>query len=319
MDRRELLKLALLAAVTRNTKPNRFGWVPNHRAQTPHFRAKAPAIRTGTGREVRLSKFLEKAVHKIIPHDQKIGDCVGQAYGLATDTLAATQIYLHGRAEDFKGKTSTEIAYAGSRYEIGVLVYGSRSILTGAGSNGHWCAEFLRDYGTLLRGSYDKYDLTTYNPKLSWQWGQDGVPDELEPTIKQHPIKSFSLCRNYEECRDAIVNGYPVVFASGVGFNQCRKHNRNGKDKDGFLVPCGTWYHAMAGLDVDDKSSRPSITLYQSWGPNWIASPTIKDLEPWAFRVDADVIDTMCGFGDTIAISNYVGHSSQDGLDYHLF
>lgn len=330
MDRRELLKLALALPVTQycslalgaEEKKN-YGWVPsNIPHRTPFFSSRAGrgVKGSGEGREVRLSAFLRRALGGVIlPHDQGIGDCVGQAFGLGIDTLSSVQVYLLGRAEQFKAKTSTEVAYAGSRYEIGYQTHGSASILRGDGSNGYWCAEFLRDYGTLLRGKYGEYDLTNYDARLARQWGRTGVPDELEDKVKKHPIRSFSICRNYIECRDAIANGYPVIFCSGVGFNNCWRHNPNGKDSQGFLVPCGTWYHAMAGLDVDDKSARKSITLYQSWGPDWVPSPEIEGLEKWAFRVDADVIDRMCSYGDTIAISDYVGHPGKSNLDYYLF
>jgi len=329
MDRRELLKLGLALpilsycplALGAEEKQN-FGWVPtSRRIRTPGFRRTGRRlIGSGEGREVRLSVFLNRALgHEMLPHDQELGDCVGQAYGLGTDNLAATQIHMLGRAETFKAKTSTEVAYAGSRYEIGYQKHGSASILRGDGSNGYWCAEFLRDYGALLRGKYGEYDLTNYNAHLARQFGRDGVPDELENLVKEHPVRSFSVCRNYIECRDAIANGYPVIFCSGVGFNNCRRHNRNGRDSQGFLVPCGTWYHAMVGLDMDDKSARKSITLYQSWGPNWVPGTPVEGMPDWAFKVDAATIDRMCSYGDTIAISNYLGHPGQGGLDYDLF
>jgi len=332
MDRRNFLKLAVATPVVAYTpwalgaeEKQNFGWVPTtRRSRIPHFshRAGQGVKGSGRGREVRLSEFVKRALGgKLLPHHQLIGDCVGQAYGLTTDTLAGTQIFLHGRAEKFTTKTSTEAIYAGSRYEIGYTVYGSASILRGDGSNGSWAAEFLRDYGTLPRGKYGKYDLSEYDSRLARQWGKSGVPDELEQIVREHPVRSYSQCRNYNECRDAIANGYPVVFCSGVGFNNCRRHNSNGRDSQGFLVPCGQWYHAMAALDVDDKSARKSITLYQSWGADWLngAYTDVEGLEKWAFKVDAEVIDRMCSYGDTYAISNYLGHPGQSELDYDLF
>lgn len=332
MDRRELLRLALAAPIL-NLTPNllgatevqQFGWIPNvRRSLIPSFSQRSPRTvkGSGAGRRVRLSSFLQRATGKsIVPHHQQLGDCIGHSFGLAVDTLAATRIFLRGHAEQFKAKTSTEVLYAGSRYEIGYQKHGITSALRGEGSVGSWCAEFIRDYGTLLRGKYNPYDLTQYNAQLAKQWGKTGVPDGLESLIKQHPVRSYSLCTNYEECRDAIANGYPVIFCSGVGFNSCRKHNPNGRDKQGFLVPCGKWFHAMAALDVDDKSARKSITLYQSWGPDWLngAYTEVEGLPKWAFKIDVDTVNKMCDFGDTIAISNYLGHPGQPQLDYVLF
>lgn len=270
---------------------------------------------SGKGKIVLLHKYLERAIGPIIPHYQAIGDCVGQAFGLAVDILAATQIYGLGIQEKWEAKASTEAAYAGSRYEIGYQVHGSSRLLWDDGSIGLYCAEFLTQYGVLVRKKYDEYDLRTYSPKIAKSWGRTGVPDELEPLAKQHPIQSFALVTSYEDCRDAIVNGYPVIFCSSYGFNaNCRNHNPGGRDAQGFLNRCDTWYHAMAGVAVDD-TTRPGILICNSWGPNWVDGPTRHDQPAGSFWVDANTIDGMCSQGDSFAISGFVGFPAKR-LDY---
>lgn len=305
------------------------GWTPNKKATAsfirhsarPYFVQQTPraTIGSGKGRVVLLHKYMEKALGTIVPHDQELGDCTGQAYGFGTDALSATQIYGFGLAERWAGKVSTEATYAGSRYEIGYKRHGSRTILLADGSLGLYCAEFSRDYGVLVRKKYGEYDLTKYNPELAKRWGKEGIPDELEPVAKQHPIRSFALVRSYADCRDAISNGYPVIFCSNVGFNPyCRQCNPSGgRDSMGFLNPCDIWYHAMCGLDVDD-TTRPGILIMNSWGPHWVDGPKRHGQPDGSFWVDAHVIDRMCSQGDSYAISGFIGFPSNP-IDYNLF
>lgn len=273
---------------------------------------------SGKGKVVLLHKYLEKSIGKIVPHEQGIGDCVGQAYAIGVDILAATQIHHLGLAEKWVAKSSSEAMYAGSRYEIGYKVHGSSGLLNGDGSLGVYCAEYLREYGVLLRQRYGDIDLTRYSASLARAWGSSGVPDELEPIAKQHPVRSTALVRSYEEARDAIANGYPVIFCSKVGFNpDCDKHNPGGRDSMGFLNQCGTWYHSMCGIAVDD-TSRPGILIQNSWGPNWVGGGTRLGQPDGSFWSDAGTVDEMCSAGDTIAISGFIGFPAQQ-LDYNLF
>lgn len=326
MDRRKFIKIGASGIVgsmvpaalahCSPTVPVLAGWVPDKKALEDFIRHNArPYLAdqtrqtfkgSGKGRIVLLHKYLERAIGKIIPHNQEIGDCVGQSYGVAVDILCATQIYGLGLPEKWIAKASTESAYAGSRYEIGYKVHGNRRLLNADGSLGVYCAEFLRDYGVLVRKQYGNFDLTKYNPALARNWGRSGVPDDLEGVAKQHPIRSFALVRSYEDCRDAIANGYPIVFASSYGFNPDCRINSGGRDEMGFLKRCGTWYHAMAGIGMDD-TERPGILILNSWGSNWVGGPTRHGQPAGSFWVDASTINGICSQGDSFAISGFVG------------
>lgn len=276
-------------------------------------------VGSGKGRIVLLHKYLERALGgKVNPHDQEGLDCVGQAYGLGCDTLAATQIYGLGLPEKFEGKASTEAIYAGSRYEIGYKVHGNARLLRGGGSYGSYASEYLRSYGVLVRKRYGDIDLTQYNTRILRDWSSTGIPDHLEPIARQHPVRSHALVKSYAECRDAICNGYPIVLCSNYGFNaDCRRHNPGGRDRDGFLNKCGTWYHAMLAFGVDD-TDRPGLLVINSWGPNWVGGPTRHGQPDGSFWVDAKNIDGICSQEDTYAISGFVGFPTQT-LDYKLF
>jgi len=304
------------------------GWLPNKAASAAFLRDTARPymvqqtarhfIGSGEGKISLLWKNLDRAIPGgFKTHHQKIGDCVGQAYALATEILAATQIYQNGYAEKWEGKVSTESVYGGSRYEIGVQRYNNKSVLAGDGSFGLWCAEFCRDYGVLMRKKYGDYDLTQYDPALARKWGKTGMPDELEPTAKKHPIRSFALVRSYNDVRDAICNGYPVAFCSSVGFGKCSKHNQNGRDSEGFLERCGTWYHAMTGIAVDDQSDRKGVLIQNSWGADWVKGPKRHGQPDGSFWVDAKTIDEICADGDSFALSGFIGFPAQR-IDYNM-
>lgn len=305
------------------------GWYPNRseskryiqRTKRPYFveRAGTSVIGNSKGRTALLYKYLEKALGgAIVPHDQELGDCVGQGYGFGTDTLSATQIFGAGRPEQFIGKTSTESVYAGSRFEIGYKIYGNARLLKHDGSFGAYAAEFVREFGTLVRKPYGEIDLTNYRPDLAKLWGKEGVPDNLEPLIRKHPVRTTGLVRNYQEARDALSNGYPIVICSGVGFNpQCRKCNPGGRDSLGFLNPCGTWYHCMVLIAVDD-TDRPGCLCMNSWGPDWVGGGSRLGQPAGSFWIDAKTVTKILSDGDSFALSGYIGFPSQD-LDYILF
>lgn len=263
---------------------------------------------SGEGKVVLLHEIYRELVDKdCTSHNQgSYGTCVSQGYGLGVDVLQAVEIKA-GEREKFVAKASTEYIYGASRVEIG----GGR--LRGDGSNGSWAAEALMKLGTLHRMKYldGKYDLSRYSGDVSRQWGRNGVPNELEPIGKEHPVKTTALVRSYEEARDAIANGYPVPVCSNYGF-------RSTRDKDGFCRPSGSWSHCMLFVSVDDAYSRPGLLCWNSWGDDWVSGPLRHNQPLGSFWVDAEVADAMLRQDDSYALSGYEGFKSQD-LDYRLF
>lgn len=315
-------------------EPNRgvySGWVPDPKETSkfkrsqrePFFKGAARQLAgSGQGKRALLWKYMEGVTKSpLIPHDQSIGDCVAEGWGLGIDILDCVQI-AHGRGS-WKGKTATEVIYAGSRIEIG------NGKIKGDGSHGSWAGKWCRDYGVLLRQPYlnGKYDFTTYSGAKARKWGHictkctawgGGVPDELEPLCKEHPVKTITLITSWEQARDAIYNGYPVVICSDVGFETTR-------DKDGFLPKHhlypnikGKWFHCMLLAGMDDTISRPGGLIINSWGTNWIDGPTRLDQPGGSFWADADIIDLMLKQNDSFALSKYIGYPKQN-LDYKLY
>jgi len=268
---------------------------------------------TGKGKKVLLYKLFEQVTGRpLVPHYQTIGDCVSHAYGLGVDVLTAVRILMHNKSERWVTKSATEIIYAGSRVEVG----GGR--VSGDGSLGVWAAEFIRKWGVLLRQKYldGKFDYTTYDGLKARKLGRGnmGVPDALEPLCRLHPVRTCAFVRSWEECRDAVANGYPVIMCSNVGFNTKR-------DRDGFLRRGRRpWYHAMVILGVDDEYRRPGALVQNSWGGDvWVSGPKRHEQPDGSFWCDAATIDAAMKQGDSLAISGYVGYPRVDIPDYIIW
>lgn len=314
----------LLSIANITGSPVYAGWFPDRnstirfkrQSEAPYFRQVARNLAgTGKNKRVLLWKYFESATgKKFIPHDQSVGDCVAQAFGLGIDFLDSIQI-TRGRGK-WIAKNATEVIYAGGRVEIG------KGKIAGDGMHGSWAARWVKEYGTLLRRPYlnGKYDFTRYSGSKSRKWAHickrctewgGGVPDELEPIIKKHPVKTTTLVTNWKQARDAVCNGYPVVVCSNVGFNSKR-------DRQGFATQYGTWYHSILLAGIDDIGQRPGGLMINSWGANWIKGPTRLDQPLGSFWADADVIDSMLSQNDSFALSNYIGYPRRN-LDYKLY
>ncbi|MCK9570356.1 twin-arginine translocation signal domain-containing protein [Candidatus Pacearchaeota archaeon] len=265
---------------------------------------------TGAGKVAILWPFLEKVTGKPLqPHNQEIGDCVSHAYGLGVDILTATQIVKRNSPQRWVAEAATEVIYGGSRIEIGKAIY-NRS-LYGDGAEGYWAAEFIKKYGVLLRKKYGDYDFTHYDGEVARNLGYKGVPTELEPLCKLHPVGWCALVQNWEEARDCVYNGYPVILCSNQGFN-----TKRGRDKDGYLMPGNrAWNHAMLLTGIDEACDRPGGCIQNSWG-DFVSGGTKLNQPVGSFWADASVINRICAQGDTIAISSYAGYPRQT---YDLF
>lgn len=301
------------------TRPLKCGWVNDVTSRriilagqkNPFLSMQNSEIKgSGKGKVVLLHKLFEEITGgPLIPHSQEIGDCVSHAFGLGIDILTAVNILMFNCAERWEAKTATEIIYGGSRIEAG------ERKLRGDGSMGVWAAEFVKKWGVLLRRSYldGKYDYTNYSGQKARLLGRSGVPDDLEPLCREHPVKTCSVVSSWEECRDAVANGYPVAMCSNLGFTTNR-------DSEGFLRRTRRpWYHAMVIIGIDDAYKRPGGLVQNSWGKYWIKGPTRLDQPLGSFWVDAKQIDRAMKQGDSIAISGYVGYPRIEVPDYSLW
>jgi len=227
-------------------------------------------------------------------HDQDgVGCCVGEGFSSAVEYLQCVEIALGGEPEEF-APISSEAVYALSRVEIG----GGR--IFGDGSVGAWAARAVREFGLLPRRLIGPYDLTRFDPSRAREWGRRGLPGNLEPEARRHPVRTVSLVRSFIEARAALAHGYPVAVCSDQGFTLER-------DADGFCAPRGRWGHCMCFIGATSEP-RAGLCCLQSWGANVPSGPIgLGDHPAWAFWVDAGVADRMLRQGDSWALSAFDG------------
>jgi hypothetical protein len=321
MLRRDFLAAAAAAPVIPSFL--RKGWnyglvkAPGHfvkKARCPYFSQWNRRIRgTGKGKVIMLHKYLEQVTGlPLIPRDQEIGDCVGQGYALGVDLLTATQIAMCKRPEKWMAPASPEIIYGGSRIECGPgkdEFYDPRRNRYFDGSCGEWAAQFVLQYGVLLAKQYPGYDLTNYSGERSRAFGIDGVPDALEPLAKEHPVRTISLVRTWDELIDALANGYPVPLCSNLGFGS--GWSGYVRDSQGFMTrtPQYPWWHCMTIIGYDDASSRRGACVANSWGGVFTGGTQHGQPPTCSFWIDkVHIEEALREHQDSYALSCYVGY-----------
>jgi hypothetical protein len=288
--------------------PRYFGWVDDPDAvrlcleemNCIAFRETAAFTARRDGPEnVYLWETARNVTGDLLParNQGSVGSCVAFATASAIEHLSCAQI--EDGEEAIYRDLVQEIIYGGSRVEVG----GGR--IRGDGSIGAWAAKWVRDFGVVPRGIHGKHDLRIYDEPRCRDFGRRGVPDDLEPVAKEHPVRDVANVRSWEECRAAIQSGYPVLVCSSQGFTMER-------DTDGFCNPRGRWYHAMAVIGVRG-GSRPGGFLLNSWGPEAHRGPRYPGDAPiCGFWADAEVLDRMLAQGDSWAFSRFVGFPARE-------
>src|SRR5262245_51190886 len=154
----------------------------------PLFAAAAPhLLAADTDADVFLWDAAKRVTGGHLPaHDQgDVGCCVGEGFSAAVEYLSCVEIALGGRAFEY-APISSEAVYALSRVEVG----GGR--IGGDGSTGAWAAKAVQQYGVLPRRVVGDVDLTHFDPRRARGWGRTGLPDDLEPEARQHPVRTAS-------------------------------------------------------------------------------------------------------------------------------
>jgi hypothetical protein len=220
------------------------------------------------------------------------------AFGVAggVDTLKVTEI-ANGDRESFVAETATEPIYYGARVVVG------NNGIRGGGAVVAYGVKYVNLYGVLARKKYGSIDLTEYSADRCVRWGNNsGFPKTLEAISKENVVLAYSRVKSYEEYRDSIANGNPVVVGSSYGFS-------SETDDEGFCKNSTTWNHCMFGLAVDDFSKRKGGLICNSWGRKWLKIRKRKlNQVDGSFWVDAEIIDKMCRNGDAWSLSSFQGY-----------
>lgn len=288
------------------------GWEKaDHRLNDPNLRWEVPEWNGNGVGQIRLLYKDWKEVHgtTYVPRNQgNSPSCVGQATAAAVDFLAAVQVRMHGERIP-PAQAAACVIYGLSRIEIGGLPPHSFG-----GSHNLWAAQALQEYGVVARLNYALlgYDLRVPSSKRAIKFGATGVPVGLEKIALIHPVKEYIAIDSYEELRDAIFMGCPIIVGSNIGFGEGKRT----RDKDGFLnrprrlIFSSKWNHAMVFIGVCD-SGRKGALILNSWGNDWVNGPKrFLDEPEGSFWVDAKIVDQMVKQGDSFALRGFIGYPS---------
>lgn len=224
-----------------------------------------------------------------------IGSCVSFGTNNAILRTMAVEIAMFGRPFELLDIVE-EATYGGSRVQAGHDGGG------GDGSVGAWAAKFVNEWGIIARGKYDKYDLTSYSVSLCRSWGRSGLPKDLEPLAKKHPVTEITLVKSWDSAKKSLASGYGIAICSNQGF-------ANKRDANGVARPSGSWAHCMC-LDgyFIDGGGKEYGHIENSWGADWISGPVgWGNPGPGGFWAESAVIDRMLRAGDSWAFSQTKG------------
>lgn len=200
----------------------------------PTFAEAAPRLAGTWDRKTSVAFWWleEKILGRQLPtwDQSSIGSCVSHGWGRTAQDLLLVQIAA-GAAEEFPAQNGrpTEVArepiYGGSRCEVGGQWGDTRD-----GSVGAWAAKYVERYGLLFYRKYPSVDLTGgYSVPRCKQWGAKGVPDELEPIAREHPVKQITLVTSTDQVFDLLFNGHGVAV--------CGQTSRTMKRRPGGWCP----------------------------------------------------------------------------------
>jgi len=280
--------------------PNKNGWIYDpaeieqvlSSLENPYFSSAASNLKDyGVGKTVLLYlNFKEIGMEFPVVDQGTIGSCTAAAAAGLTDLTKATEI-ANGERSSFIARTSIEHLYRNARL-------GSR--INGDGASVARCIQQMANLGTLAMIKYDVADLTKYVVDRCREWGDNrNYPKQLDEIAKNHRIGKYSQLRSYEEVRDSIAAGYPVICGSSYGYdNIC--------DDNGFARQSTSWSHAMyfAGIRADVEG----VLVINSWA-SWNKMPKRKFDEPaGSFWIRPENCDKMARNGDCWAVGDHEGY-----------
>lgn len=272
--------------------PQPTGWLPPVTRFNRSFYDVSGLDGFGKGKSAFLCNAYKKVTKQAwLTRDQFRGDCTSVAATTGVDFLNCTQT-LQGKSS-WKGRHSIVAHFVGSK-----ILAGKSPRFDGGRTE--WLVNFFKQFGVLLEKEYSEDDLRLWNSE-TYQRYASGLTPNLKLAAKLHPMMHAEEVNSYEETRDSIASGHPVIIGSYMGVANAKK------DKNGFFYPRGKDAHCMCCIGVEDKD-RPSILIQNSHGPNWAPGPKRYGFEPEGSAwVDAKHFDRYVGM-DSWTISLFKGY-----------
>ena len=250
--------------------------------------------------------MLWEIARKVIGKDtdnypQQVGDCC--SFG-SKNAIEYMQFYpiMNGEKEAW---TSIFPPYL---YGCARVFIGNGRLGNGDGSLGIWQAKGVMNYGTIPNSTHG---CPQYSGSVARQWGRSGPPENFISMGKQHLVKSAAQVKTWDDLLTALMNGYPVIVASDVGFDM---NPRN----DGFNHYSTHWGHCMCFIGIDDGDGsriEPHACLLNSWGNVFGRITDFRSGEQWpigTMRIRKADAETMLSQNDSFAFSSLQGFPAQD-------
>lgn len=247
------------------------------------------------------------------------GTCVGHGNAKAA-TLSIAMMAHAGEITWPGADVAIEPIYGGMRVEIGAKKHGSNLNRGGDGGVGAWAVEWMLEYGILTMKDYGNIDLSNYDKQRVLQWGRSGVPDELEPIAKTHPLQKAALCQSGDDVWALIGQLHPAVHCSNQGFSMQR-------NSDGTCRPQGSWAHCAPWTKRHWLRRNKYVVYDNNWngrrdGSGYLGNTiTIQGdngpitLNGNQFLVPLEVVDRMCRDGrETYALTGPLGFTQRRPL-----
>lgn len=298
-----------------------FGWVPPDRRDPTIDAALAPpalAI-TGTGRAGAATRALlwecwsdprvMASAGGLYPGVHQVtGSCVGAGGGNAVFALSAVEVVRLGDPEQVL-IPFWPLAYGRSRHYAGMRGRGDGSF---AGAFGRAAREdgFLPATTEGLP-SFTRDDGLVWGraTELEWSDGDAIAPRWLEQS-RRHLVRGVAAVRSADQCREALVNGYPVMFCGDWG-GLMRCPTRGNPE---VLVNRRTtqWLHNQTALGWWDHPTEGEIYyVLNQWGREAHGRcPT--GAPPGGYWISRADMEYQCRNGECLALSQFDGFPAAD-------
>lgn len=238
---------------------------------------------------------------------QLTGSCVGSGSGNALFALACVEVVRLGDPEEALIPW-WPLSYGRGRYHMG-----SRS--SGEGSTSEGQVEAFRKDGILRAGleglpSFTDEDGLTLTRAVEMEWSNGARIDERWLSVsRKNLVRTAAVVRNADEGREAIRNGYPILWCgSWGGLMRCPTAG----DPPVLLNrQAGTWMHNQTCLAWWDHPTLGELFgILNQWGHGTHGTDP-AGLPPGAYWIRAVDFDRQARGGSCIAISQFDGFPAQ--------
>lgn len=291
------------------------GWIPPGKRTAAQLeldsliQSRMPAFQiTGKYYEPKEA-LLYKAIKNHHPFYQQTGSCVGCGLGMALWCLESVEVHQLGQLED-------------PQCPFWLLPYGkSREIAglrgRGDGSFGSAAIEAIQKFGTLPSTDPEVSPFKVSEGSMIWgekaelEWSDgSNIKQTFLTKSKKHVIQSAARLKSWQECKAALVNGYPITLASNWGGQM----NPPIKGNPPIIINSRvtSWAHQMSCLGWAMHPEFNDIFWIQnSWGQSHGTSPGHYGEPAGGFWISSKDMEWICRDGEVFAISNFAGFPAQ--------